>query len=331
MSRFDVIVPCYNYGRFLRQCIESILSQPVDVRVLIIDDASPDDTPQVAAELAAEDRRVEVRTHLVNRGHIATYNEGLEWISGDYTLLLSADDLLVPGALLRACRFMNAHPEVGFVYGKVIRWRTDRPRPIHDPSSEESESLIISGHEWIGKVCKEGPPTTSPEVVVRTKLQRELGGYRHTLPHWADVEMLMQFASYAHVGYIDEYQAYYRIHADNMHGQYRGIRNFEQQRTAFRVFFEHHGSRIENAEQMCTLAHQRMAEVAFWTANLAFERNEIETYKAYLEFAMETNPEIVSWKSYARLRWKSAMGPRVWALVRPIWDQIHRLGAICTG
>ena len=56
------------------------LSQPVDVRVLIIDDASTDDTPEVAAALAAEDARVEFRRHAVNRGHIATYNEGLEWI-----------------------------------------------------------------------------------------------------------------------------------------------------------------------------------------------------------------------------------------------------------
>ena len=55
MSRVDVIVPCYNYGRFLRECVESVLSQPVEVRVLIIDDASTDDTPEVAAALAAED------------------------------------------------------------------------------------------------------------------------------------------------------------------------------------------------------------------------------------------------------------------------------------
>ena len=77
MSRVDVIVPCYNYGRFLRECVESVLGQPVDVRVLIIDDASTDDTPEVAAALAAEDARVEFRRHAVNRGHIATYNEGL--------------------------------------------------------------------------------------------------------------------------------------------------------------------------------------------------------------------------------------------------------------
>ncbi len=49
MSFVDVIVPCYRYGHFLRECVESVLEQEVNVRVLIIDDASPDDTAEVAA------------------------------------------------------------------------------------------------------------------------------------------------------------------------------------------------------------------------------------------------------------------------------------------
>src|SRR4051812_8374346 len=100
MSRVDVITPCYKYGRFLRRCVQSALDQQgVDVRVLILDDASPDNTPDVAAELLKEDSRVQYRRHAVNQGHIATYNEGLNWASGDYLLLLGADDLLTPGAL----------------------------------------------------------------------------------------------------------------------------------------------------------------------------------------------------------------------------------------
>ena len=55
MPSVDVIVPCYNYGRFLRECVESVLDQDgVDVRVLIIDDASADDTPDVGRALAAD-------------------------------------------------------------------------------------------------------------------------------------------------------------------------------------------------------------------------------------------------------------------------------------
>src|SRR3954471_18429980 len=108
MSRVDVIVPCYNYAHFLRECVSSLLSQEgVDVRVLIIDDCSPDNTPEVAAKLLAKDRRVEYRRHEINIGHIATYNEGLEWGTGAYMLLLSADDMLTPGAFRRAARLMD--------------------------------------------------------------------------------------------------------------------------------------------------------------------------------------------------------------------------------
>jgi glycosyltransferase involved in cell wall biosynthesis len=74
----SVVIPCYRYGRYLPDCVRSVLDQEgVDVRVLIIDDASPDDSGEVAMGLAAEDERVQVRVHRENRGHLATYNEGL--------------------------------------------------------------------------------------------------------------------------------------------------------------------------------------------------------------------------------------------------------------
>ncbi|NJM33711.1 MAG: glycosyltransferase family 2 protein [Rhodomicrobium sp.] len=85
MARVDIAVPCYNYGRFLRDCAESILSQShKDLRVLIVDNASTDDSLAVARQIAAEDERVEIRAHAKNLGPHASYNSGLDWASGDY-------------------------------------------------------------------------------------------------------------------------------------------------------------------------------------------------------------------------------------------------------
>jgi glycosyltransferase involved in cell wall biosynthesis len=97
-----IVVPCYNYGRYLRQCVYSILTQDVDLNVDIIDDASADDTESIGSALASEDQRVTYQRHVRNLGHIATFNEGLERADGTYSLLLSADDMLAPGALRRA-------------------------------------------------------------------------------------------------------------------------------------------------------------------------------------------------------------------------------------
>jgi glycosyltransferase involved in cell wall biosynthesis len=52
MSTVDIIIPCYNYAHYLRACVNSVLSQSgVDVRVIVIDDASSDDTTQVSLNL----------------------------------------------------------------------------------------------------------------------------------------------------------------------------------------------------------------------------------------------------------------------------------------
>src|SRR3978361_477119 len=98
VSTVDVVIPCYKYGRYLRKCVESVVQQRgVNVRILIVDDASPDDSAEVGTTLAAEYPQVEFRRHVHNAGHIATYNEGLiEWSASGYCMLLSADDLLAP-------------------------------------------------------------------------------------------------------------------------------------------------------------------------------------------------------------------------------------------
>jgi glycosyltransferase involved in cell wall biosynthesis len=137
MNSFDVIVPCYRYGHFLRECVESVLSQAVEnVRILIIDDASPDNTAEVAADLVREDSRVPFVRHTINKGHIATYNEWIEWASADYMLLLSADDYLLPGALSRAANLLDAFarplaengPLPSRIRGRRALWRCRAPR-----------------------------------------------------------------------------------------------------------------------------------------------------------------------------------------------------------
>src|SRR5690606_27596261 len=95
----------------------------VDVRVLIIDDVSSDETEAVGRRLASLDERVSFWRHEKNLGLVGTLNDGIyNWASAPYLLALSADDALAPGALARACAVLDKHPEIGMVYGiaKII-------------------------------------------------------------------------------------------------------------------------------------------------------------------------------------------------------------------
>src|SRR5258706_11207250 len=155
MSRVSVIIPCYRYARFLPECLASVLAQPgVDLQVLILDDASPDDTPAVAAALAAADRRVAYRRHAANQGNIATFNDGLAWASGDYTVLISADDRLAPGALGRAARLLDTHPEVGLVYGPVLPFTSSAALPRPRLAARRDAWRITPGRAWFELACR---------------------------------------------------------------------------------------------------------------------------------------------------------------------------------
>lgn len=307
MSSVSVVVPCYNYAHFLPTCVDSVLSQPgVDVRVLVVDDASTDDTPAVAARLAERDPRVEVLRHRVNQGHIATYNDGLARATGDYTLLLSADDLLVPGALRRACRLLDAHPEVGLVYGRSVFYSSGGPLPPARTSA--GRYRIWPGREWLRERCRAGHNcVSSPEVVVRTALQHRLGGYRADLPHAGDLEMWMRFAAHADVGHVrGADQAYYRVHPDSMMRKRFGttIADIAQRKAAFDAVFDAHGSSVRDAQALRALAHRTLAREALWTARRGRDRGRLDAAQAaeLVEFALAAAPEAARMPEYAHAR-----------------------------
>lgn len=212
----SVVIPCHNYARFLPAAVGSVIDQHgVDLQLIVVDDCSSDGSPEVAAVLAERDDRIEVRTHDRNRGHIETYNEGLAAAKGDYVVLLSADDMLTPGSLARATALLEAHPNVGFAYGRAVTFTTPEPPPAR---STADGWRLWRGHDWVRARCRQGWNVIwCPEVVMRSSLQRELGGYRADLPRTADFEMWLRAASMADVGRIEGAdQAYYRIHPHSM-------------------------------------------------------------------------------------------------------------------
>ena len=86
-SNLSVALPCYNYGHYIPDTVYSVFGQRwFDVDVLVIDDASPDGSGDVAEALASSDSRVMVIRHQRNFGHILTFNRRLSTGNGDYVV-----------------------------------------------------------------------------------------------------------------------------------------------------------------------------------------------------------------------------------------------------
>jgi glycosyltransferase involved in cell wall biosynthesis len=330
MRSVSVVIPCYGYGHFLEAAVSSVLDEQdgVDVRVLIIDDASPDDSAGVARKIAACRPQVEVIVHDVNQGNIATFNEGLlEWADGDYCTLLSADDRATPGSLGRAADLLDAHPSVGMVYGHAL-WFQDGTQLPKARTAVRGWS-IWSGQEWLEQLFRQAEnPLTTPEVVVRTSLQRRVGGYDPQLPKAADMELFMKLAVHAQVGFMRGVdQAFYRRHDANMSQGVTALMDLRQRRAVFEVVLERYGERLVDTDRMSEVVHRQLGHEALWAAGRVYDRGRLreselgrrvlggggreaeQDVDELLAFAVDCWPDAAGSRIYRTMTSRGRLGP----------------------
>ena len=319
MNGVDVIVPCYRYGRFLRTCVSSVLDQQnVAVRVLIIDDCSPDNTADVARQLQEEDERVSFIHHESNQGHIATYNEGIAWTRSEYCLLLSADDYLLPGALSRTVSFMEEHPSVTLAFGRAIVQRDQADTPQVRPAPLDAEWELVPGRVFIERSGAENCVPT-PAAVVRTAAQKRVGGYRPDLPHTGDMEMWLRLAARGDVGISHAFHAVYRRHSDNMSLNYvksHRLPDLEQRQAALSSFFGTVDLGDQEREILRRKAFRLLANEAMGFANFAFNSGDLATSQQLSDFALQLDPSIRASAAWLKLIGKRTVGVAKWLGVR---------------
>jgi glycosyltransferase involved in cell wall biosynthesis len=117
--RVSVIVPAYNYGRFVGDALRSILTQSLrELEVIVVDDGSTDETPEVLAQFT--DPRLSVhRTHRVGVSRVRTLGASLA--RAPLVAWLDADDMWRPGYLERQVAVLDAEPDVAFSFTNFVR------------------------------------------------------------------------------------------------------------------------------------------------------------------------------------------------------------------
>jgi hypothetical protein len=309
----SIVIPCYNYGRYLPGAVASALEQQgVDLEVVIVDDASTDGSNLVAFELANQDARIRVVQHPHNRGHIATYNDGLAFVNGEYVVLLSADDMLAPGALKRSTDLMRANPSVGLVYGYAPEFSDRPPAQL----TTRVRNRVWSGERWLQRICDRGTNLiVNPEAILRRDIMEALIGYSAELPQTADMELWMRAAVLTDVGRVGgPHQAYYRVHDASMHlTDFCGLlTEITARRDTFTEFFENAGAELPRAAERLASAYRTLALEAMRLARSALNGTGTlgnELADGFVAFAAETWPEVSStwlWRDTQRRRLRPA-------------------------
>ena len=139
--KFTIVTPSFNQGRFLPDCVESVLAQTkVEIQHIVIDAGSSDETAAV----------LERYPHLQwtsepDDGMSDGINKGFRQATGDWVMWLNCDDYLLPGALEKVADFIKSHPQADVVHGDCIYVKEDKT-PIRrklDTPVDEWDLLLV--------------------------------------------------------------------------------------------------------------------------------------------------------------------------------------------
>lgn len=119
--KFSIILPIYKVEEFLRPCVDSILSQSFkNFEIILVDDGSPDKSPQICDEYASNDLRIKV-IHQKNAGQAAARNAGLSIADGDYIIYVDSDDFFIDSDVLQKIADASiTNPDI--IHYKFVEW-----------------------------------------------------------------------------------------------------------------------------------------------------------------------------------------------------------------
>lgn len=163
----SVVIPTYNYGRYVGQTVRSILSQGIEsVEILVVDNASTDNTQLVMAEFSS-DARVRYMRNRRNIGAGNSSHNGFWAAKGKYIILFMADDFMNPGHLQRLLPLMETNPEVAVAYSPIC-WVGEQGEPLVGPSHPGHRSAdYIGGRNEVADLLVYDSYVTPSAAIIR--------------------------------------------------------------------------------------------------------------------------------------------------------------------
>lgn len=218
--RVSVVIPVRNGKDYIQEALDSVLQQSFnDLELLLIDDGSTDDDYD---RYALQDPRIRV-IHLTGTGVSRARNVGMAQSSGEFIAFLDADDVWFPGKLEAQVRYFDAHPDVGVVFGKFVRWPT-LPNGGFAPASsliQDVSQLSKTEEErsgWLYTRLLDGLLVGMNTAVVRRSVYEAIGGFNESMRQGEDYDFWLKASRIAQMHSLDGNVALYRIHpASAMH------------------------------------------------------------------------------------------------------------------
>lgn len=196
----SIVIPSYNHGKYLKAAIDSVLAQDYPhLELIVIDDGSTDNSRDILAEYAG---RFWWKLQ-PNQGQVATLNKGWSMSHGDVLGYLSADDLLLPGAVSAAVHCLEQNPDAVLTYCDFY---------LIDPYSKQIRRVTTPEFDYREMVTKIVCPP-GPGALFRRSAFEKTGQWNADFSQLLDFEYWLRLGLQGRFARIPKILAAYRVHA----------------------------------------------------------------------------------------------------------------------
>lgn len=235
VPKVSVVLTTYNGSRYVREAIDGILNQTFgDFELIIIDDASTDDTVEIAK--GYDDPRIRLIRNPENHGISATRNIGIDAARGAYLAAMDHDDISLPQRLERQIAFLDSRPETVLVGTSARLLEDGRLRDYYDPITEPH--LL---HWSLFTACC----LIHSSICVRVEVLRRHGLYYRQQYHFAeDFDLYHRLAKLGDIACLPDRLTIYREHGGNASTRHRDLMTQHGQRFLLDVYREFVGPAV---------------------------------------------------------------------------------------
>jgi glycosyltransferase involved in cell wall biosynthesis len=305
-------IPTYNGAKYLRESVESVLGQTCgDFELVLIDDASSDETWAIAQAYARMDPRVLAIRNSKTLGLVANFNQCIELTKGRYVCVWHQDDVM-PQNIEKKVALLEANPQVGFVhsnilmiddYGQILgeHWEPDSTR-----------DYICSGREFFLRMIEPGKNyVCCPSVLARRECYERLGNFRSELYFTCDWELWMRFSLYYDVGCLGAPLVHFRRHRGSESFRIEGtISDIEQELLAKCLVLSDHGHRIRDAAKLKKHMIAGISRDELLRARTAFSEGRTSEGWNRLCFGIKLDPALLWRPEFAGTLARLMLGPK---------------------
>ena len=213
--KVSVIIPNYNYSRYISEAINSVLAQTVtDIELIVVDDGSTDGSKEILESYGTRIRAIFQQ----NQGVAAARNHGVRSSRGEYIAFLDADDFWFPEKIAKQIEVLAGDPELGLVHVGLVEIDGGGNR-----LAEKSDGMVGWVADDLLRLERSVILGGGSGFMVTREAFDAVGGFDCRLSTSADWDLFYQIGSRYQVGFVPDILLAYRIHGSNMHADIRAM------------------------------------------------------------------------------------------------------------